>query len=277
VPLRGDARRLRQILLNLIGNAIKFTEQGEMSVAATVEPDLAGGWLLRCDVRDSGIGIADADQRRLFADFHQVDSAHDRRFGGTGLGLSICRKLIEAMGGRIKVASAPGAGSVFTIELTLSEEASSAPPSDHASPAATGASVPIEAKRRVLLVEDNPVNQAVVSAMLRHLNCEVRIASDGARAVTAAAEESFDIILMDLQMPVMDGYEATRRIRRLSPPARETPIVALSANVGAGDEPDSPAARMDERLSKPVTISVLADLLARRVPSAALAHAGDPG
>ena len=220
----GDPDRLRQVLLNLLNNAIKFTRSGTVRLA--VRPlDREGGVAgLRFDVEDTGIGIAAAKRHLLFERFSQVDGSSQREFSGTGLGLAICKSLVELMGGTIGCDSEPGRGSVFWFELALPVAAAIPRPADAAAPAAVPG-------RRLLVVEDVVVNQELARAILERAGHQVQIASGGAEAVAAVQKAGFDLVLMDVQMPIIDGLQATRLIRALDHPAAKLPIVAMSANV----------------------------------------------
>ncbi|WP_374594421.1 ATP-binding protein [Aquabacterium sp.] len=259
----GDAARVRQVLHNLLGNAIKFTEQGH--VALRVRRDAASGQVVMA-VEDSGIGIASADLPRVFEAFHQVDNRLGRRYTGTGLGLTISREISRAMGGDLTCTSAPGRGSTFTLSVPLPpvQDAPSsalapiaeAPPQGHttASPALQG---------RVLLAEDNPVNALLAEAILQRLGLEVQVVTDGRAAVEAVKHGSPDVVLMDCQMPVMDGFEATRQIRveQARARGRRVPIIALTASALEGDRDRCLAAGMDGHLSKPFRDHQLVALL----------------
>jgi signal transduction histidine kinase/NO-binding membrane sensor protein with MHYT domain/ActR/RegA family two-component response regulator len=241
----GDALRLRQILANLASNAVKFTETGSVRVTARA---LAEGGL-SIAVADTGIGVPAAHMPRLFEKFTQADGSTTRRFGGTGLGLAICRQLVELMGGEIRVESHENAGSIFTLTVPLARCAAPVV----AQTAVAGATAQ-ERPLRILAAEDNPTNQLVLRAMLMPLNCELRIVADGREALDAFGAEAFDLILMDVQMPRMNGVEATREIRRreaergLAP----TPIVALTANVMTHQVAGYRAAGVDGFVAKPI-------------------------
>jgi PAS domain S-box-containing protein len=273
MPMVGDEGRLRQVLVNLVGNAVKFTHEGEVRVRAQVAP--AGppdrGWL-HVEISDTGIGMDEATLRRIFEPFLQGDGSTTRRFGGTGLGLSITRRLIEAMGGGIGVESVPGKGSVFGFEIPLAlasdgftegRPSSGAPvaEAEGTEPLVNGAGgVPL-----VLVAEDVPTNQRVAEVMLRRLGVRCEIVEDGESAVRRSAEGVFDLVLMDCQMPGTDGFEATRRIRRREaerPELGRTPIVALTANASSEDRDECLAAGMDDFLAKPFTKEVLRAKLA---------------
>jgi TMAO reductase system sensor TorS len=271
--LHGDVVRLRQVLNNLIGNAVKFTEAGR--VAVTV--GRGEGERLRFAVADTGIGIAEADRALIFDAFAQADVSHSRRYGGTGLGLSISKQLIELMGGQIGLDSTPGQGSVFRFEAPFAPALQ-----------AVAGSVPAAAPRalprlhgHVLLAEDNPVNEAVANAMLESFGLRVSLAQNGRQALEALAAQTFDLVLMDCQMPEMDGFEATRRIRQReaerggAAPSRQ-PIVAVTANAIEGDRGRCLAAGMDDYLSKPFNKADLHALLSRWLPQPAEAAGPTP-
>jgi len=261
----GDPVRMRQVLSNLVANAVKFTERGGVVVKVAAPDTEAPAPHIEFAVHDTGIGIDAKTQTELFQPFKQVDDSITRRFGGTGLGLAISKDLVELMGGRLRVQSEPGRGSVFSFGIPLRARVgtSSAAPIKVSVPAITPG-------LRVLLVEDNLVNQEVARATLELLGCKVRVADGGSQAVAATQTESFDIVLMDCQMPEVDGYEATRRIRLLeaAQSAREriekrVPIVALTANAMRGDREECLAAGMDDYLSKPLVREELLEVLQR--------------
>ncbi|MGJ7548378.1 ATP-binding protein [Pseudomonas alloputida] len=257
----GDPTRIRQILLNLIGNALKFTERGQVQVEAHWQ--LLDRQLLwfTCSVRDTGIGIDSERLEMMFVAFQQADSSISRRYGGTGLGLSIARTLAERMGGKLRGESREGLGSTFTLEMPL-------PLASTVSatlPGSSGAHAPLEVGKRILLVEDNPVNQSVIEAMLRSLGMEVSVAHDGLQAVEQVGQQPFAAVLMDCRLPHMDGYEATRRIRLL-PACAQLPIIALTANALQGDRERCMAAGMNDYLSKPFRRTELQRVLQRWLP-----------
>jgi len=262
VHLSGDPGRLRQILINLIGNAIKFTERGSVTVAVTVNASTADDVVLRVAVTDTGLGLSATQQAGLFETFSQADASTTRKFGGTGLGLAICRQLVELMGGEIGVESEPGHGSTFwfTARLTRTSEEEIAAASH-----AAGLQDAVEPSRplSVLLAEDTPLNQMVATRMLTKLGHRVEVANNGAEAVAAAAHGRFDVVLMDCLMPEVDGYEATTRIRAAERGSRRLPIVALTANATIEDRERCLAAGMDDFISKPVRLAELAGALAR--------------
>jgi len=251
VPARvlADAGRLRQVLLNLAGNAVKFTDQGRVSIGVTIVSATRERVRLQCSVADTGIGIPAEQIPLVFDKFTQLEGAAARRANGSGLGLSICRKLIDLMGGTIQVSSQPGKGSRFWFDIevpSVSQEQHRVAP-----PSAPQASADVSRARgaRVLLVEDNPVNRQFALAVLKSVGSVVTVAVDGSEAVRIAAEAEHDLILMDCQMPVMDGYEATRRIRANG---NTTPVIALTANAMEGDRDRCAAAGMDDYLAKPI-------------------------
>ena len=262
----GDATRLRQILTNLLGNALKFTQHGQFSlsvVAFNTTPDVVD---LQFTVADTGIGIDQDAQSRLFDNFVQADSSTTRKYGGTGLGLAIVRQLTNLMGGDITLDSAAGQGATFTVSVPLVRVAK-APP---ACLAAMGGTVPPASalgRGAVLLVEDNPVNQVVALGLLRSLGChDVTVAANGQEALDALAGRPPALILMDCQMPVMDGYTASRQLRAAGV---TIPIVAMTANAMSGEVDRCLDAGMDDYLAKPVTKSSLAEALGRWLPPAA--------
>jgi PAS domain S-box-containing protein len=215
--VRGDPGRLRQVLINLVGNAVKFTDGGSVSVRAEVEADRR----IRIRVEDTGIGIPVEVQGRLFELFSQGDDTTSRRFGGTGLGLAISRRIVEAMGGEIGFESAPGVGSIFWIRVRLERGAPPGAERNAESPARV---------RRILTAEDNPVNQLVIVEHLKSFGYEVTAVSNGLEVLEALQTGTFDLVLMDCQMPHLDGYAASQRIRRLPNPVGRIPIVALTAH-----------------------------------------------
>ncbi|CAH0238831.1 Autoinducer 2 sensor kinase/phosphatase LuxQ [Pseudomonas sp. Bi70] len=256
--VQGDPTRLRQILVNLIGNALKFTERGEVRIEAHWQAlDNQVLWFT-CKVHDTGIGISAERLDTMFDAFQQADNSISRRYGGTGLGLPIARTLAECMGGTLKAQSEPGRGSCFTLEIPLPFSAQ-----QPQLPARTAVSAPSAAAvRSVLLVEDNAVNQTVIEAMLRSLGYQVELVGDGAQAVSAVRERRFAAVLMDCRLPVMDGYEATRRIRDLGAQGR-LPIIALTANALQGDREACLQAGMNDYLAKPFKRMELQDVLDR--------------
>jgi len=262
LQVQGDPTRIRQILVNLIGNALKFTEHGQVAIQAqwqSLDHELL--WFT-CTVRDSGIGISPDNLEQMFNAFQQADSSISRRYGGTGLGLPIARTLAERMGGTLRAQSVEGQGSVFTLEMPLALSRQTLPTPVPVPVPATRAPSGNGAGRNVLLVEDNPVNQTVIEAMLRSLGFTVSVASDGAQAVRSAESLIFEAILMDCRLPIIDGYEATRQIRQL-PGCSEVPIIALTANALQGDREACLAAGMNDYLAKPFKRTDLQQILQR--------------
>ncbi len=249
--VRGDEKRLRQVLLNLLSNAVKFTDAGRVTLAVSRQGGAAGQARLRFEVRDQGIGMSEEQMRRLFEPFEQLGDAR-RREGGSGLGLAISRRLAQLMGGAIGVRSRPGEGSVFCfeVELPVSEVPVRLPPLQGV---VTGYQGP---RRRVLIAEDVPQNRAMLADALGTLGFEVAEAADGAQAVTMADAFAPDLVLMDLMMPVMDGFEATRRLRA-SPRWRSLPVAAMSASTAGRTEAEAREAGADAFVAKPVDLPVL--------------------
>jgi len=261
-----DPLRLQQVLNNLVSNAIKFTDKGRVVVSLAAEPTL-GPLGFRFCVRDSGLGIDAKAIDRLFEPFQQADTSTTRKYGGTGLGLAISSRIVQAMGSRMTVESVPGKGSLFSFALTLPAAPRHLRDVDDAQSGFSGfvdlEGPDISAVMSVLLVEDNPVNQLYAQALLEQLGHEVQLAPDGLEAVRLAAERCYDLILMDCDMPVLDGLEATRRIRQGERQRRapRQPIVALTATAMAEDRQRCLDAGMDDVLSKPFTREQMAQLL----------------
>lgn len=269
LQVKGDPTRIRQILVNLIGNALKFTEFGSVRVEAgftLAEPQHV---LFTCAVRDSGIGISPDLLESMFDAFQQADNSISRRYGGTGLGLPIARNLAERMGGSLQAQSSEGLGSVFQLRIPLQRVQQ---PAIEPASGAVG-DLPESRDACVLLVEDNPVNRTVVEAMLRSLGLQVSVAADGVEAVSMASRETFALILMDCRLPVMDGYEATRRIRLL-PGLATLPIIALTANAQHGDREICLQAGMNDYLAKPFKRTDLQQVLQRWLTIKASATGG---
>ncbi len=278
VPLLvvGDPGRLRQVILNLVGNAVKFTEAGQVIVSASASlaseerEDLEGRVELRFEVSDTGIGIPPEKQQQIFEAFTQVDGSVTRRYGGTGLGLAIVTSLVQQMGGEIQLDSQVGAGSTFKfaipVDIFLREEGLPSPDAgfklgQEPYPSYT----PFGTERRVLIVEDNPVNQRVAETMLLRGGYQVTIAANGREALNAVQREVFDLVLMDIQMPEMDGLEATRQIRLLDRIDGRLPIVAMTAHAMKGDRERCLEAGMDHYLSKPFHKRELLEVVERFV------------
>ena len=252
--VRGDATRLRQILFNLLNNAIKFTDQGQVQLRVDREAPTGGPDVLRFEVEDTGIGMSDATQARLFQRFSQGDESISRRYGGTGLGLEISRGLARLMQGDIQVLSQPGQGSRFTLHLPL--------PPCAAPPPLPGpvASLPLPSLD-VLVADDHPVNRQYLSTLLQRQGHRVRLAEDGRQALREAERQRPDVILMDLHMPVMDGLQATRALRDRPPPLGRVPIVALTADAYPDTRERVLAAGMDGFLGKPLRWEALEPML----------------
>ena len=255
VELVGDVARLRQVLVNLISNAVKFTGQGSVRVQACVQV-LEASATVDIFVRDTGIGIADDKRDHLFEKFSQADATTTRRFGGTGLGLAICKRIIVAMGGTIELRGEVGEGTTARVSLTLplAEHAAKHDSDEHVS---LGAEI---SKLAVLVAEDNHVNQLVIRRLLQRLGCDPVIVDDGAAALEAARLARFDVIFMDMQMPVLDGLDATRAIRALSL-NHQPRIIALTANAQLSDRRRCAEAGMDDFLAKPVNRRAVAQAL----------------
>lgn len=275
----GDASRIQQILHNLVGNAIKFTDQGGVSVEVSAVLDPRGGKLLRCAVRDSGEGIPADQLERIFAPFEQVVARKVRRHDGTGLGLTIARELARAMGGDLRCASSSGVGSEFEFSLPLQPAEASAPadpvpvrhlPVPPPVPQLTG---------RVLLVDDSMVNLLVASTMLQQCGLTVTTAEDGRQALDQLRGQSFDLVLMDCQMPEMDGFSATRAWRDEEARRRlpRTPVVALTASAINDDRGRCTSAGMDDFLLKPFEMGELLSLVERHLPTAGAPSGIAPG
>ncbi|MEF8714343.1 MAG: PAS domain S-box protein [Accumulibacter sp.] len=281
--LCGDSLRLGQILINFAGNAVKFTKRGSITLRARALEETATGWQVRFEVQDTGPGIEPEDQQRLFNDFEQGDSSTTRQFGGTGLGLSINRRLVQLMGGTLGIKSQPGHGSTFWFVVHLEKRVGAArtPARDESM---AGALPETSAERalarhhrgaRLLLAEDNPINQEVALGLLQEVGFIVDVAQHGAEAIDLARKTDYDLILMDVQMPVLDGLKATRAIRALA--GREhVPILAMTANAFEEDRRRCLDAGMNDHIGKPVDPDVLFATLLKWLPDRSAPTSGSP-
>jgi CheY-like chemotaxis protein len=266
--LIGDAGRLRQILVNLLGNAVKFTERGCVILRAdTLAPTRPDRVRLRVRVQDTGIGIAPETIGNLFIKFSQLDGSITRRFGGTGLGLAISRELVERMGGEITVTSTLGEGSTFTVVIDLPVAESSAAPESPTIAAVVVGEASSEGLD-VLLAEDNPTNTLVATRLLQKMGHRVSAVVDGEAALAAVSRRHFDVVLMDVMMPRMDGLVATRRIRAGAALDPDVPIVALTANALAEDRRAALDAGANAYATKPVSMEKLMAAIAEAMTSA---------
>ncbi|PIK13808.1 MAG: hypothetical protein CES88_12535 [Halobacteriovorax sp. JY17] len=257
--ISGDSLRLKQVLTNLIGNAVKFTEKGSIEVKVILLQKSDLNIKLQFSIRDTGIGISEEALSRLFLSFEQADVSTSRKYGGTGLGLTISKKLIEAMGGEIRVESVEGKGSEFIFTITAQS------PTPVVEVAETLKKKPIERandRKRILVAEDNKVNQLLVKKLLEKLGYNnYKIVENGQLAIEALNEESFDLILMDIQMPVMDGYEATKTINKYWTTEKRPRIIALSANVMEEDKRKAREVGFDGYIEKPIDIEIFSKIL----------------
>jgi signal transduction histidine kinase/AmiR/NasT family two-component response regulator len=257
--IKGDPTRIRQVLFNLLSNATKFTQDGEISVHVGAKDVSDTDATLIFEVRDSGIGMSEEQKSRLFTTFEQADGSITRRFGGTGLGLAISRQLAQLMQGDITVQSIEGEGTTFTLSLKAKIAISHKPKKED-----TGSKKNALKKGvRILAVEDNPINQRVLASFLRPVGGEVTWAGHGEEALKIADVSQFDVILMDIQMPVMDGLSATKALRASNSQNRETPIIAMTANAMMGDRETCLAAGMSDYISKPIDPRALYTAIAR--------------
>jgi CheY-like chemotaxis protein len=268
--IRSDEGRIRQTLNNLIGNAVKFTSEGRIKLTVTEVTRTDGQIGLRFGVSDSGIGIAIEDADKLFRPFVQADSTTTRKYGGTGLGLAISKQMAEILGGEIGVTDTPGEGAEFWFTITATP----------CEPGTDTESVPTpvpqdqnksqdQRELRILIAEDNPVNQKVVTWLISGVKCQFDIVENGLEAVAAVARTPYDVVLMDIQMPEMDGITATKRIRALDGEAGKIPIIAMTANTMKGDREKYLAATMNDFVPKPIDQTVLLEAIQRCAPESA--------
>lgn len=255
VCLVGDEVRIRQVLTNLVGNAIKFTHEGGVFVDVKKTGQSVNEMTLRVSVRDTGVGILPEQQQLIFEKFTQADLSTTRKFGGTGLGLAISKQLIEMMGGRIGLHSEPGSGTTFYFVITL-------PISDQCDVASSPV-LQQTFNARVLLAEDNAVNQLVARKILSSLGLDVTVVENGQMALDRLANETFDVVMLDCQMPVMDGYTAAGEIRKLPGALAEIPVIAMTAHAMTGDREKCLAAGMNEYITKPIKKEAIVEVLSR--------------
>ncbi len=263
-PIMGDPGRLRQIIANLLGNAIKFTQQGRVTCSARLKAQRGDSVTIRVEVTDTGIGLRPEDRQRLFEAFSQADISTTRRFGGTGLGLTICRQLLSLMHSEMHIESEPGKGSSFWFELECAIA-----PQELLIESTTSRSIRSEAETltgRVLVAEDNDVNQKVVASFLQSFGCNVTVVADGNEVLIALAESDFDVILMDCQMPNMDGFETTRRVRALKSVNAGIPIIAVTASALPEERARCFASGMNDFIAKPLAPDVLRAKLSMYLP-----------
>jgi CheY-like chemotaxis protein/anti-sigma regulatory factor (Ser/Thr protein kinase) len=267
--VRADPGRIRQVLTNLCDNAIKFTQQGSVNVHIEGTPLSGGGFEIHFAVKDTGIGIPPEKQQGVFGAFNQADTSTTREFGGTGLGLTICARLVELMGGRIWVESEPGDGSTFHFTVRTQAITQAAKPTKLHAMALEQASPGSQEARnnlQILLVDDQPINQLLAKTLLTKWGHSVVAANNGQEAVDLAMSRSWDLVLMDMQMPVMGGVQATQLIRAREPAGQRIPIIAMTANAMESDRLACLTAGMDGHLAKPfnsATLQALVESVAR--------------
>jgi PAS domain S-box-containing protein len=267
--VRGDGRRLHQVVLNLVANAIKFTPAGSVIVRVA-----ASGLRVRVEVLDTGIGIDPEVLEQMFEPFVQADVSTTRRYGGSGLGLAIARDLVELMGGTISAQSEPGTGSTFSFEVALAPAETSDAGAGPAAPTSAQTVAPWSVPPLVLIAEDSQINQIVAARALERCGCQVDVVGDGAGALRALESRRYDLVLMDCQMPDMDGYEATAELRRREGETGRTPVIAMTAQAMDGDRRRCLAAGMDDYISKPMRSRELRELLTRWIPAGTPTTAG---
>jgi CheY-like chemotaxis protein/anti-sigma regulatory factor (Ser/Thr protein kinase) len=263
--VEADTERVRQVLSNLVGNAVKFTETGSITVRASVEEYKGQVFQLRFEVTDTGVGIDPALQSKLFEAFSQVDGSATRKHGGTGLGLAICKQLVGLMKGRMGVISEPEKGSTFWFVLPLRRLESGnvqLPVALTPRPLAPLAG----ATRKILVAEDNPINQEVMREVLSELGYEADVVENGLLALAALERQAYSLVLMDCQMPELDGYAAAREIRRREPSFTRIPLIAVTAHAFEGERDKALAAGMDDYVTKPISASVLGGVIERWWP-----------
>jgi signal transduction histidine kinase len=259
--LRGDPGRLRQIMSNLLGNAVKFTSQGEVVLTVSPVTETMGNVVLRFEVRDTGVGIETEAQARLFEAFHQADESNTRRYGGSGLGLVISKRLVELMNGKIGFESVPGKSSTFRFEVEFEKKAGQGESVSHSK---QDLEIPKRKEIKILLAEDNRINQMVFLSLLQKLGYGASVAINGVEVLKAMDKDDYDLIFMDCQMPEMDGYEATRQIR--AGKWRQPRIIAITANIMHGDDEICRGAGMDDYMPKPARIEKLREIMERWLP-----------
>jgi PAS domain S-box-containing protein len=263
--LRGDSRRLQQVLANLTSNAVKFTPAGGVALRVGASAGSHGRTLIELEIEDTGIGIDLAQLQQLFEPFTQADVSTTRLYGGTGLGLAIVRELVELMGGRVSADSVPGKGTTFRVALELAAPAGTASAAT-SEPDALPTAEDWTSQPLVLVAEDSPVNQIVAARTLERLGCRADVVDDGEAALAALALRHYDAVLMDCQMPRIDGYAATSELRRREHGSRHTPVIAMTAHAMAGDRELCIASGMDDYIAKPMRRGELADALHRWIP-----------
>jgi CheY-like chemotaxis protein/anti-sigma regulatory factor (Ser/Thr protein kinase) len=274
--IHTDPTRLRQCVVNLLGNAIKFTEKGHVYLNVSLET-IERTPFIRFDVEDTGIGISQEKQQIIFDPFTQADGSHTRKFGGTGLGLTITKQIIELLGGRIFIRSEEGRGSVFTIELPAGMDVNQQPKVNRYDTLEKlqkqESASPWPLSGRVLVAEDAKANQALIRILLQKMGFDVIMVEDGQQAVDRVSKETFDVILMDMQMPVMNGYDATRRIKAMGVP---TPIIAVTAHAMKGDEQKCFDVGCDGYVAKPIDRKKIEEIIREHLNKKAVSEPQSP-